>query len=275
MLSFSVVLDSCVIYPMPLCDTLLRAAEAELYQIHFSQEILEGATRNLVKKGKMTDTKAARFQEMLKIHFPEAIVEVPEQLVASMTNHPGDHHVVAAAIVAKAEVIVTANLDDFPGEALKPWDIEAWHPDDFLVYLNEQFPGKMIEVIRQQSEDLKNPPLSVVELLDNLEKKNNVTKFAGSIRFHEYSDVIVQIAKTTLKSKFARIAPEGGRYFEGERYQLWQKAGILTITAKGNRGEILRVENGEIQGKLSSEDIKAFQVFEQSLEQSKTEKSQT
>lgn len=263
---------------MPLCDTLFRAAEAELYQIHFSQEILEGATRNLVKNGKMTDAKAARFQEMLKMHFPEAIVEVPEQLVASMTNHPGDHHVVAAAVVAKAEVIVTADLDDFPAEALKPWDIEAWHPDDFLVYLNEQFPGKMIEVIRQQSGDLKNPPLTVVELLDKLEKKNNVTKFAGSIRFHEYSNVIVQIAKTTLKSKFARIAPKGGRYLEGEQYRLWQKAGILTITAKDNRGEILRVENGKIQGSLLSQDIKAFQIFEQSLEQelgqTKTQKSQ-
>ncbi|WP_069071271.1 PIN domain-containing protein [Nostoc sp. KVJ20] len=278
MLSFSVVLDSCVIYPMPLCDTLFRAAEAELYEIHFSQEILEGATRNLVKKGKMTDAKAARFQEMLKIHFPEAIVEVPEHLVASMTNHPGDYHVVAAAIVAKAKVIVTADLDDFPAEALKPWDIEAWHPDDFLVYLNDQFPGKMIQVIQQQSEDLKNPPMTIVELLDKLEK-NNVTKFAGSICFHEYSDVIVQIAKTTLKSKFARIAPEGGRYFEGERYRLWQNRGVLTITAKDNRGEILRFQNGEIQGKLSSEDIKAFQLFEQSLEQqleqAKTEKSQT
>ncbi|MEH2269686.1 MAG: hypothetical protein V7K68_14815 [Nostoc sp.] len=71
---------------MPLCDTLFRAAEAELYQIHFSQEILEGATRNLVKNGKMTDAKAVRFQEMLKMHFPEAMVEVPEQLVASMTK---------------------------------------------------------------------------------------------------------------------------------------------------------------------------------------------
>ncbi|MEH2079025.1 MAG: hypothetical protein V7K89_03120 [Nostoc sp.] len=136
----------------------------------------------------------------------------------------------------------------------------------------------MIEVIRQQSEDLKNPPLSIVELLNNLEKNNNVTKFTGSICFHEYSDVIVQIAKTTLKSKFARIATEGGRYFEGERYRLWQKAGILTITAKGNRGEILRVENGKIQGSLLSQDIKAFQIFEQSLEtqleQAKIQKSQ-
>ena len=84
----------------------------------------------------------------------------------------------------------------------------------------------------------------------------------------------MQIAKTTLKSKFARIAPEDGRYLEGERYRLWQKGGILTITAKDNRGEILRVENEKIQGSLLSEDIKAFQIFKQTLEQAKTEKSQ-
>ncbi|MCL1471991.1 hypothetical protein [Argonema antarcticum] len=75
----SVVIDSCVIFPMPLCDTLLRAAEAELYCVYFSQEILDGATRNLVNKNRMIELKAARFQEMIKTTFPEAMVEVPEE----------------------------------------------------------------------------------------------------------------------------------------------------------------------------------------------------
>ena len=97
----SVVIDSCVIFPMPLCDTLLRAAEAELYCVHFSQEILDGATRNLVHKKRMTELKAARFQEMIKNTFPEAMVEVPEELVAAMTNHPGDRHVLAACYSCK------------------------------------------------------------------------------------------------------------------------------------------------------------------------------
>ena len=51
-----VLLDSCVILPMPLCDTLLRAAEAGLYRVHFSQKILDDATGNLVKQGRMTKT---------------------------------------------------------------------------------------------------------------------------------------------------------------------------------------------------------------------------
>lgn len=183
-MTLSAVVDSCVIYPMPLCDTLLRTAEAELYQVYFSQEILDGATRNLIKKGRMTESKAKRFQEILRINFPEAMVEVPEELVKKMTNHPGDRHVVAAAIVAQAQVIVTSNLKHFPSSSLEAYDIKAWHPDDFLVNLYEQFPEQIIKVIQQQSDDLKKPPISFAQLLDKLEKNNQLTKFADKIRFH-------------------------------------------------------------------------------------------
>lgn len=169
---------------MPLCDTLLRAAEAELYCVYFSQEILDGATRNLVNKKRMTEQKAARFQQMIKNTFPEAMVEVPEEIVATMTNHPGDRHVLAAAIVTKAEVIVTDNLKHFPQEALEPYGIEAQHPDVFLTQLFDQDPESMVEVIWQQANALKNPPQTVTELLDRLEKNNRVPSFVSKVRFY-------------------------------------------------------------------------------------------
>jgi len=175
-----VILDSCVIFPMPLCDTLLRAAEANFYCVHYSQEILDGATRNLVKTGRMIDLKASRFQEMIKRYFPHAMVEVPRDLVDIMTNHPADRHVVAAAIVAKAKIIVTSNLKHFPVEALTPWSIEAQHPDVFLTYLYEIFPDSMVQLIQQQSQDLNNPPLSIAELLDRLNPQ--VPVFANKVR---------------------------------------------------------------------------------------------
>jgi len=255
---------------MPLRDTLMRAAEAELYELHFSQEILDRATCKLVKNGRMkTDAQAAYLQEEIKRYFPEAIVEVPEHLVTKMTNNPDDRHVVAAAIVAKAEVIVTVDMDGFPTEALAPWGIEAWHADDFLVYLDEQNPGTMIKIIWEQSNELK-VPKSVPEIIDklettNLNRKNRVPKFTHTIRCQFYSGEIVQTAKKVLNI-LGIVAPEGGRYYEGTRYRLWQKGEILTITAKDNRGEILRLENGEIGGYLSSADVEAFQIFEQSLE---------
>jgi hypothetical protein len=39
---------------------------------------------------------------------------------------------VAAAIRARAQLIVTANVRDFPAEALARWDVEAISPDDFV-----------------------------------------------------------------------------------------------------------------------------------------------
>jgi hypothetical protein len=41
--------------------------------------------------------------------------------------------VLAAAIKAGAQVIVTANLKHFPAELLSPWTIEAKSPDDFVL----------------------------------------------------------------------------------------------------------------------------------------------
>lgn len=260
-----VVLDSCVMFPMYLRDTLLRTAEAGLYQPYWSQEILDGATRNLVSEGTMAAERAMNLETRIKEAFAEAMVEVPEGLAKVMTNHSGDRHVLAAAVTAKADIIVTSNLKHFKPKDLAPWNIKAQSPDDFLTHLYDLYPDTMVEVLRRQSQVLKKPPMTVAELLALLSKRD-APKFASNVLFYEYSLGIVQITKKAL-NKFGRKALEGGRCFEGERYRLWQQGETVTITTKDNRGEILRVQNGEIEGNLSFEDIEAFQIFDHSLEQ--------
>ena len=271
-----VVLDSCVMFPMYLRDILLRCARAGCYLPYWSQEILDGATRNLVITGKMTVERAMKLEATIKAAFPEAMIEVPDGLAEVMTNHPRDRHVLAAAVTAKANIIVTSNLKDFKEKDLRSWNIKAKHPDTFLTHLYDFDPDSILQVIQRWSQDLKKPPLTFVELLDLLNKE--VPIFVSKVLWHEYSQSVFQTAKKAL-DKLGKVALEGGLYFEGERYRLWQNRGVLTITAKDNRGEILRLQNGKIQGNLSSADIKAFQIFEQSLEteleQAKTEKSQT
>ena len=56
-------------------------------------------------------------------------------MIPVMTNHEKDRHVLAAAVKAPCEVIVTYNLKDFPGESIKPHGIEVKHPDEFLIDL--------------------------------------------------------------------------------------------------------------------------------------------
>ncbi|MBD2514937.1 PIN domain-containing protein [Nostoc sp. FACHB-973] len=181
------LLDSCVLFPFYLRDTLLCVADAGLYLPFWSQEILDGATRNLVSTGKMTVGEVMRLKENLKKYFPEAMVEVPDEMSEWMTNHEGDRHVLAAAVKAGSDVIVTSNLKHFESKDLAPWNIQAQSPDEFLSQLYNLYPEQIVEVLQQQSRRLKNPPMTVANLLDLLSKKDgaNLTNFTNLVRCHE------------------------------------------------------------------------------------------
>ena len=87
---------------------------------------------------------------------------------------PDDRHVLAAAIRANAEVIVTFNLKDFPPGVLANHNIEAQHPDEFLASLFDAAPGAVCAAVKRQREGLRNPPKTVDELLVTLESQGLV-----------------------------------------------------------------------------------------------------
>jgi hypothetical protein len=202
----------------------------------------------------------------MKDAFPEAMMEVPVELEGAMTNHPKDRHVLAAAVIARADIIVTNDRKGFDDKALTPWNIKAQSPDDFFCGLFNEYPDEMVQVIQKQVQRYKRHPRTFLELLDKLSKQ--IPKFTRQIILYEYSESIFQTTNKAL-SLLGRQTGEGGRYLDGERYKLSQNKGILTITAKDNRGKILQVKNGRIQGNLSPADIEAFQIFAQNLEEVK------
>ncbi|WP_363259472.1 PIN domain-containing protein [Hamadaea sp.] len=50
-MTLSVLLDTCVLFPMYLRDSLLRLAAADLYRPHWSPQILDELHRVLVREG--------------------------------------------------------------------------------------------------------------------------------------------------------------------------------------------------------------------------------
>lgn len=85
---------------------------------------------------------AHRRHEMNKA-FPEAMVHVPSPLIKAIEGLPddGDRHVLAAAIMAHANVIVTQNTRHFPQDCLKEYGVLCQTADDFLMHqfhLSEQ-----------------------------------------------------------------------------------------------------------------------------------------
>lgn len=165
--TFRVVLDANVLYPFTLRDTLLRAAAEALFEAHWSEEILDEATRNLVGDGIVTEEQATRLRDAMNDAFPDALVRDYASLAEGLTNDAKDRHVVAAAVKVSAQVIVTMNLRDF--EPL-PDGIEAQHPDAFLCNLLDLAPEVMTALVRQQAADLKRPPRTLDDVLYILAK---------------------------------------------------------------------------------------------------------
>jgi hypothetical protein len=129
---FAVLLDACVLIPMPLADTLLRlAAGPRLYQAKWSDQIMSEVSRSLQEKFGLSAQKAMYRESEIRRHFPEAWITDYEDSIPAMTNHPKDRHVLAAAARAGVKVIVTYNIKDFPRSSLAPYSITAQGPSTF------------------------------------------------------------------------------------------------------------------------------------------------
>jgi hypothetical protein len=258
----SVLLDSCVIFPLPLRDTILNAAHEGLCRIYFSQEILDGATRNLVKKSKMTEAKARSFQDVVRKVFPESLVEVPPGLESLMTNHPGDRHVLAAAVAARTAFaedisIVTANLKHFPKRSLKSWNITVQHPDEFLNLLCDNHGSDLLyELIQKQASDCKKPPLTDLDILERL-KAGKCSKFASRMMVQGYGDMFKFVADNALKTV---AKGKSHQYcFSGNLYKICQNSEQRVIFEKTTEREVLRWSRNAIVENIQANDIEEFQ----------------
>ncbi|MCF3960426.1 PIN domain-containing protein [Streptomyces fuscigenes] len=151
---------------------LFRVAQAGLVRAKWTEEILDEMFRNL--KNNRPDLDADKLDVMrakMRTSVRDWRVAGYEPIVASLElPDPGDRHVLAAAIRAKAQCIVTANLRDFPREALEPWNVEAVHPDDFLEARISEAPETVYGIIEKISNLCRRPPLSTADVIETLAK---------------------------------------------------------------------------------------------------------
>jgi predicted nucleic acid-binding protein len=179
---FTVVLDANVRFPASLRDILLRCAEQDLYRLQISEQIWEEVVRNLRATGRMTEEQIQRLDIAIQafLHRNDFLVTGYESLVPTLTNHPKDRHVLAVAIQAHAQLILTFNLKDFPASALAPNGVVAEHPDSFLIRLYDEQADVMQLIVQDQAVALRNPPLTVIDVLDALAQ--HVPAFAARLR---------------------------------------------------------------------------------------------
>jgi predicted nucleic acid-binding protein len=267
-----VVLDACVLIPMPLCDTLLRAAESYLYKFFVSPEIIEETTRNLskilIRRDKLDETMARekaqyRIDEMLKA-FPEVIIEPNYQLIDRLENHPKDRHILAAAIKVREEIedderilIVTDNLRDFPKNALEPYNVQAISPDDFLCFLLYEFDDNLFLVLQTQADERYQGDL--INLLEKLEK-GRLERLVKTIMSNYF---LVDLSKEicTIIKKYGHKKSIQTKFLKGETYQILIEENICKVVHT-SREIILSWNKTQIlKNSILCEDYKKLQEF--------------
>lgn len=113
---YTAVLDACVLHPAFVRGALLWFAYERLFRPPWSAEILDEWQRSLARKFPHVPTdKLAGQRALMEPEFEDAIVCGYGAIAAGLVlPDPEDRHVLAAAIVGRADAIITANLKDFP-----------------------------------------------------------------------------------------------------------------------------------------------------------------
>ena len=169
-MAFTVLYDANVLFPAPLRDLLVGIAQSGIVRARWTEQILDECFHNiLIQRPDLDEAKLRRTRELMNRAVRDVLVTGYEELLPDIVlPDPNDRHVLAAAVRAGAQAIVSFNLKDFPKHITEPLGLEAKHPDDFVLELIDLAPGALASVIVEQSRRLKNPPMEVSELMDVL-----------------------------------------------------------------------------------------------------------
>lgn len=181
--TFTAIIDANVFYSARLRSFLLFQAQAGGFRARWTREINEEWKRNLLaNRPELDEAKIVRTITAMNTAVLDCIVDGHQSLIGSLDlPDPNDRHVLAAAIVAPANVIVTFNLKHFPNDKIEPYGLHAKHPDDFLLDLASIDP---VEFVKYTKKDFKhyvrNPP-SFDDYIESL-RKSQIPKTASYLK---------------------------------------------------------------------------------------------
>jgi predicted nucleic acid-binding protein len=132
----------------------------------WSDQILHEVGEAMARNG-YTEVQRQRRLGVMQEHFPEALLEVPQELITAVSTIPDlrDCHVLAAAIASKANAIVTQNTKHFLPECLNKYGVLCQNADDFLIHQYFLGPEQMLEKLDEQASDVKQERNTLLQML--------------------------------------------------------------------------------------------------------------
>lgn len=180
--AFTAFFDANVFYGARLRSLVLYLAQSKMFRARWSDQVHDEWTRNLLERRpdlKREDLEKTR--QAMNRAIPDCLVNGYEPLMEGIAlPDPDDRHVVAAAIMTRAHVIVTFNERDFPAPLLAPLRLQVSHPDAFLVDAFGLAPTIFADAVKADFMHYGNPPLVYENYLESLAKAG-VPKIAKTL----------------------------------------------------------------------------------------------
>lgn len=169
---FTAILDTNVLFGALTRNTLLTLAEAGFYRARWSDVTLDEFERVLPRANPQVSPEVAhRQREQMTTAFAEGTVTVDTRLLAAV-ELPDAHarHVLAAAIMARAGVIVSNNIKDFPKDTLSRYGITCLTADDFCADCIDLGGAEAVAAIRTMRQRFEKPEIDGQDLIRRYER---------------------------------------------------------------------------------------------------------
>lgn len=166
-----VFLDANVIRGHLTTEVLLSIADRGVFMPHWSARVLNEAHEHRPKK--TTAAKMRHRLDRMDTYFPDAAVTGFEHLESRMPAHPGDTHVLAAAVHSKCDVIVTQNTKHFHPPEDGPEHVEIETLSGFLVRRLERSQERVLLGLNDLLARNKQEPRTMPKLLLKMAAKEH------------------------------------------------------------------------------------------------------
>ncbi|MBV8698199.1 PIN domain-containing protein [Bradyrhizobium sp.] len=167
------VIDACILYPFHLRNIVVQAAVDRLFEARWTDAIHDEWIRSLtVDLPAIPIERLHATRRLMNDALPTAMVSGYEEHVPKVILPDSkDRHVVAAAINAKASLILTWNLRHFPEHELEKLGLRGMTPDEFLSGLFDKVPDLVVGSLANARQNLSKSRVSGSDFIGILENQ--------------------------------------------------------------------------------------------------------
>lgn len=170
----SAFLDANVLRGKYTSDLVLSLATRKLFRPHWSREVLREVARNVPDEVNL-DTW---FDECRR-RYPNAMVRGYGHRVATAAADPKDRHVLAAALHAQCDILVTNNVSDFWPDRRQ---IVVQTLDEFVHQLSRARRERVREAMLDMVRPYERPPQTLSELAAWLARVGDMPRTSAAVR---------------------------------------------------------------------------------------------